>query len=206
MIFSCVSGRPCAHSIWIPVDFEIRAQAQLVRRAGQKDIVRSMRQVFLRPAGKPRFARAILHPPWPSGTSRLSGCGLLVVALAMATLTDESVGCSHPLRDQPERAARGHIVAQVDFDIMIAGDALVLAAAEGIEILAVERADDVRSHRCRGRRWRAQWRAAVGDGGHGQLDRRHHEPLVGENFSAGRMVDDHQLQVVVVVGLPLARR
>ncbi len=39
---------------------------------------------------------------------------------------------------QPERATRRHIVAQVYLDIVIAGKALVLSAAEGIEILAVE--------------------------------------------------------------------
>ena len=119
-----------------------------------------MRQILLRPAGKPRFGRATVHPPWPSGTSRLSGLGCSCGPGSSATLMDESEGCSHPRAIEIKRAARGDVIAEVDLDVVIARNALILAAAEGIEVASVERAQDHRLHRFRGRRWRARWDAA----------------------------------------------
>ena len=45
----------------------------------------------------------------------------------------------HPaMRDQEERPAGWNIVAEIHFDIMIARHALILAATESVQVLAVE--------------------------------------------------------------------
>ena len=73
---------------------------------------------------------------------------------------------------------------------MVAGDALVLSATEGVEVVAVELADD-RSH----------IRALIicclrdgvrrGNGGDGQFDWRDSKPLVGKDLGSCGMIDDH---------------
>ena len=57
---------------------------------------RSNRQIFLRPAGNPRFGRATSQPPRPSGTSILKGFACSCCPWLIATLIDESVGCIQP--------------------------------------------------------------------------------------------------------------
>ena len=85
---------------------------------------------------------------------------MLVTSLRHGDI-DRRVGRMQPAaRDEPERAARRQIVAQVDFDVMVARDALILAAAEGVEILAVEIAKRFCYIVARDRRLRARWRAA----------------------------------------------
>src|SRR5580704_5283366 len=101
------------------------------------------------------------------------------------------------LRNQPQGAGRGHIVAEVHLDIVVAGKPLVLSPTEGIQIVAVEVGDD-RGYvgaLVVGCFLDVAWRR---DGGDGELRGGDYEPLVGEDFGADRMVDDHQFQVVVV--------
>ncbi len=107
--------------------------------------VRSNRQIFFRPAGKPRFGRTTSQPPLPSGISRLKGFACLLLSLADRDV-DGRISRMHPaVCDQPKRTARRRIVAEIDFDVMIARDALILAAPKGIEIVSVKSADDVRN-------------------------------------------------------------
>src|SRR5258708_6635004 len=102
---------------------------------------------------------------------------------------------------QPEWATRRHIVAQVYLDIVIAGKPLVLSATERIQILAVEGADGggyvgALIICCFGNGMRRC------DGGDGELGRRHHEPLIGENLGARRGVADQPLPLVGNRGFP----
>ena len=53
----------------------------------------------------------------------------------MATLIEPSVGCSQPSADQIQRPVAGRSSRQFHFDPMIAGDALILAPSERVEIL-----------------------------------------------------------------------
>ena len=106
-----------------------------------------------------------------------------------------------PTRDEIQRAARGDFIAQIDLDVVIARDALILASSEGIEVASIQRTQSigyiisavVDGARDRMRRFCRRDR---------QFHRRHDEALVGENFRALRMIDGHQLQPVVVIGLP----
>ena len=116
--------------------------------------------------------------------------GFLVMSLADGDVYGGVGWVYPPLGYQPEGAACRHVVAQVNLDIVIAGKPLELSAAEGIEIVAVEVADD---------------RGYVGalivccfgnvvgrrDGGDGEFGRWYHEPLIGKDFGARGMVDDH---------------
>ena len=105
------------------------------------------------------------------------------------------------LRDQIERTAFGRVVAEVDLEIMIAGYALILAAAKAIESLSVERADDI-----------GDVLAVVidgasnlvrrGNGGDAKFGGRNHEALIDKDLRALRMIHRHQRQVVVIVDFP----
>ena len=78
MTFSCVSGKPRAHSNLIPIDFKVSSQAQLARRAGQEDIIQvdetgllaPSRKAQVRPGGVPssvpvrNFQTQRLAPFW----------------------------------------------------------------------------------------------------------------------------------------------
>ena len=123
-----VPGSPTAHSNEIPVNLRDLCAIRSRRGVpGLKTSVRSNRQIFLRPAGNPRFGRTTSQPPRPSGTSRLRASPAPCCPWLMATLIDESVGCIQPLRDQPKRTTRRRVVAEIDFDVVIARDALVPA-------------------------------------------------------------------------------
>ena len=108
------------------------------------------------------------------------------------------------LRNQVERAALRRVVAEIDFEIMIARHALELAAAEAAHGFSVERADQVRDvlagviHRARDVVRRC-------DRGDAKFRRRNHEALVDKNLRAGRMIDRHEREIVVVVDFPQFR-
>ena len=53
------------------------------------------------------------------------------------------------LRYQPQRRMVRNVIAKVNLDKVIAGHTLILSASKGIQILTVERAQNVLSHRCR---------------------------------------------------------
>ena len=96
----------------------------------------------------------------------------------------------------------GARLAEVDLDVVIARHALVLAAAEGVEVAAVERADDfgdvvavVVDGAGDGR---AAAPTAVMASFAGGID----EALVDEDLGACGMIDGHQREIVVVVRLP----
>ena len=172
-----------------------------MRRAGQKDILQVDEAGLLAACGKSEVGLGGTPSAVPIRDFQAKRLRLLVMSLADGDV-HRGVCWVHPsLGNEPQRPARRYVVAQVDLDIVIAGKALVLSAAEGIEVSAIELADD-RGHI--GASIVDGFRDGVRrrDGGDGQLDRRNHEPLIGKNLGAGRMVDHHQLQVVVVVGFP----
>ena len=64
------------------------------------------------------------------------------------------------LGDQIERAVGRNVIAEVDFDVVVARNSLVLSQAEVIEIFSVERAQDSCYIVVRYRPWRGQRHAA----------------------------------------------
>ena len=118
---------------------------------GRKTPSRSTRIVLFLPAGKPRSARATTQPPSAVGTSRTSALRGVVLALPERDV-DRAVGRVDPaLGDEAERAVPGHVLAELDLDPVVARHALVEAPAEGVEVAAVARADDVGHVAARGR-------------------------------------------------------
>src|SRR5581483_10928292 len=108
----------------------------------------------------------------------------------------------HPaLGDQDQRHVSGNIIAEVDFDIVVAGDALVLSASEGVEIFSIQIAQDagyilpIVVYRAGDRMWRF-------DSCNGKLCRWNYKSFVDKNVSAGGMIDGHQIQIVVVIRFP----
>ena len=119
----------------------------------------------------------------------------------MATFTDESVGCSQPLSDQPQWSVRRHLFAKIYLNVVIAGQPLVLAPAESVEITVVALGHDrghVRALVVGSPRDRLRLR----NDRDRRLLRRYNKPLIGVDGSAGGVIHHHQLQRVVVVGLP----
>src|ERR1700677_4949417 len=115
---------------------------------------------------------------------------------------DRRVGRMQPAaRDEPQRAVGWRVVSQVDFDVVIACDSLILTATKCVEILAVKIVKS-RGHVI------SLIVGCAGDGmrwcntGNCELDWRDREAFVGEDFCAYGMVDGHEGERVVVVGLP----
>ncbi len=108
------------------------------------------------------------------------------------------------LRDQVQGTAIGRVIAEVHLQIVIARQALELAAPEAVHGSSVERADDVRDvlaivvHcprdvvRCRNR-------------GDGKLRGRNHEALIYKDLGPNRVVNCREGEVIVVVDLPQFR-
>src|SRR6185437_11874184 len=111
----------------------------------------------------------------------------------------------HPAAgDEIQWSAYWSIGAELNLDIMIASHALILATTEGVEVLAVEVAqntgdilpiviygmsDSVRSR----------------DSRDGKFRGRNSEALIDVHLGARRMVHCHQIQIVVVIGFPQFR-
>src|ERR1700722_470903 len=126
--------------------------------------------------------------------------------LGMAPLADGNVHgrisrMQPSFGNEPYKPFCGHIVAQIHFYVVIASKPLILPPPEGIKIFAVELAYNF-----------GYILAAIvdgfgdglrgSDGDYRRLDRRYDKAFVGENLCAYGVVNDHQLQVVVVVGFP----
>src|SRR6185369_11617738 len=102
------------------------------------------------------------------------------------------------MRDQVKRSGGWDIVAEIDFDVVIARQALELTAAEVIERFAVTRAEQARDVvavvvDCLLDRFRSRDRCET------KLRRRYDESLVDEDLSTFGMIDRHQTDVVVVI-------
>jgi hypothetical protein len=63
--------------------------------------------VLVLPAGNPRFGRATIQPPAPSGTSSCNPRGGAECPWAMATLMELSVGWIHPVATSHTGPRRG---------------------------------------------------------------------------------------------------
>ncbi len=106
-----------------------------------------------------------------------------------------------PVCNEPKRTAGWNVVAEIDFDVMIARNALILTATKRVEIVSVEsvyEAGDVLPPVVNSSRNLA-WR---GDSRYLQLSRRNHKTFVNKNVRVLRMINDDQTQVVVVIGFP----
>ena len=100
-----------------------------------------------------------------------------------------------------QRAVGRNVIAQIYFDVMIARDALILAASEGVEISIVEIAHNFRYIMavvidCTDDLMRSLNRDDSG------LYCRHCESLVSEDLRARRMIHGHESEIVVIVSLP----
>src|SRR5439155_11299819 len=119
---------------------------------------------------------------------------------------DRRISRVHPaLRDQPERTALRRLVSQINFDKVIAGNALISASPKSVQILFIESKHHVgdavafiiaRSSDLVRRR----------DGCDSQFCRWDYEALINENLCAGWMVDYHQTELVIVVRFPQLAR
>src|ERR1700721_1087114 len=95
------------------------------------------------------------------------------------------------LGDEPQRSGLRQVVAEVDLDVVVSSEALVLAAAKSVEVLAVKFAEKL-GHIRTLIVDRLQNGVRRRDGGNGRFDRGNHKPFIGENLSACWMVDHHQ--------------
>src|ERR1700722_19101900 len=105
------------------------------------------------------------------------------------------------LRDQVQGAACRGTLAKIYFQIMIAGYALILSTAEGGYGSTVECVDNigyVLALVVDG----ARNSARSGDGRDSKPQGRNHEALIDKNLSAGRMINRHERNVVVIVNFP----
>ena len=77
----------------------------------------------------------MIHPPRPSGTSTLMPVSVPAVALRDGDVQRRFGVVNRTLRDQIERTALRRVVAEIDLNIVVARDALILAAAKAVERL-----------------------------------------------------------------------
>src|SRR5271170_2152834 len=99
------------------------------------------------------------------------------------------------------RSFCGKIFAQVDVNIMISRDSLVLTAPKGVEVIAIQVADDAGNVVAL---IIDSARYFVRFAGHddSRLSGRNHKTLVGKNLSTTGMINYHQRKIIVVVGFP----
>src|SRR5581483_218676 len=106
---------------------------------------------------------------------------------------DRGIGRVHPaLSDQNQRRVSWDIIAKVDFDVMIARNALILATPKGVEIFAIQIAQDV-GYILSVVVDRARNRMRRFNGCDGKLRRRNYKSFVDKNVSTSRMIDRHQI-------------
>ena len=112
----------------------------------------------------------------------------------MATLIEESVGCIQPFAINQSGPLDRCVITKIDFHVVISGYALIAASPEGIEIVAVQRVNDIRDvlpvvvdgSRDLVRR---------GDSCDCQLRSWNHETFVDKYFRSFWMIHDHQAEM-----------
>src|SRR5437660_677047 len=108
----------------------------------------------------------------------------------------------HPASgDKPQWSGCWSVVAQVNLNIMIASHTLVLAASESVQVFSVESAHeggDVPAIVVD----RADYLMGCFNRGNGKLCRWNHKALVHKNIGPKRVIDHHEGEVIVVIGLP----
>ena len=124
----------------VPINFQVRAQAHAARRSGTKDVGQIEQNRFLAARGKTEIV--LRRDPAAVAVGHFEAQPMCAPAIALRDGdVDRRFGVvDRALRDQIERAAGRRIVAQIDFQIVVAGYALVLAAAEAVDGFSVERA------------------------------------------------------------------
>ena len=128
----------------VPINFQIRSEAHAARRSGPKDIRQIEENGFLAARGK---AEIVLRcDPAAVAVRNFDAHALRVPAIALRNGdVERRFGVvDRTLRDQIERTGFRRIIAEIDFEIVIAGYALELSAPKAVERFSVERADDGR--------------------------------------------------------------
>ena len=114
----------------VPINFQIRPQAHAARRSRPKNIRQIEEDRFL--ASRRKTEVRLRRDPSAVSVGNFNAHAMRVPAIS---LRDGHVQrrfgvVNRALRDQIERTALRRIVAQIDFNIMIARDSLILAAAK----------------------------------------------------------------------------
>src|ERR1700722_7164829 len=127
----------------IPVDFQICADAHLARSSGPKD-VGQIEENRLLPA---RRKTQIVLRGNPSAAT-VGDFQAQTVSAPAVTLRDSNIHrrlgvVNRSLGDQVKWPAFRHVVAELDFEIMISRDALVLAAPKTGQRSPIQSVDDV---------------------------------------------------------------
>src|SRR5580658_2015003 len=127
----------------IPVYFEIRAQAHAVRRFRTENICEIEENRLLAAGRKTEIV--LCGDPTAVAIRHLNA---QPVGAPAAALRDGDVHggfrvVDGALRNQVERATFRRVIAEIDFQIVISGYALVLAATKAAHRLAIEIADEV---------------------------------------------------------------
>src|SRR6266498_1541303 len=172
-----------------------------MRSAGVKDTGEINQAYLLAASWKPEVGFG--HGPATFAIGHLKAQSM---ARFMATLAHGDVhgrvGGMHPsFGDQPKRPGRRDILPEINFDVMIAGYPLILAAPKIVEIPSIEHAYEIGNilavviHSAGNLTGRF-------DGGDGQFRRRNDEPFIHEDVGSSRMVDCHQRKLIVVIGFP----
>src|SRR3984957_18122970 len=185
----------------IPVNFQIGSNPHAARSAGSKDIGQIKEDCLLSPGGK-----AQIVPRRNTTAVAIRNFQAQPMRAPPGALSDGHVHrrlsvVDRALRDEKERAAFRRVLAELDFEIMIAGYSLILASAEAGQRLTVEGANDI-GDVLAGIVDGANNLVRSGDRCEAQLQGRNDEALVDKNLRAHGMVDGHERQIIVVINLP----
>src|ERR1700728_2232168 len=189
----------------VPVNFQIGSYSHAARSAGTKDIGQIEKNCFF-PASRKTQIVLRRNP----ATVAIRHFQAQPMRTPAAALSDGHIHrrlgvVDRSLCDQIERAAFRCVLAEVDFKIMIARYALILAASKAREGFSVERTNDF-----------GNVLAGVvdgpgnfvrrSDGREAQLQRRNYETFIDKNLRTHGMVDGHERQIIIVINLPQLRR
>src|SRR3984885_2937547 len=127
----------------IPVNFQIGSDPHAARSAGSKDIGQIKEDCLLSPGGK-----AQIVPRRNPTAVAIRNFQAQPMRAPPGALSDGHVHrrlsvVDRALRDEKERAAFRRVLAELDFEIMIARYSLILASAKAGQGLTVERANDI---------------------------------------------------------------
>ena len=186
----------------VPVDFHVGAEAETAGDAfAAGNVVQSDHDCLILAGGEAE-RRPADGPAALAVRNFQDEAVRPVVGALLDGGVDRAVGRVNPSgRQQVNRPRLGGVVAEIDLDVMIARHALVLAAAERVEITAVDATDDfghvvavvVHGPRDRPRRFGPV---------KARLRRREKESLIDEHLRTGGMIDDGEMDVIEEVRLP----
>src|ERR1044071_3409526 len=114
----------------IPVDFEVRANAHAMRDTRIKQICKIEENCLLAPGGKTEILLRDLPPTVSVGHFDAHALRAPTISLRDRDVHGRLSVVNRTVCDEVKRAGSWRVVAEIDFNIMIARQALELAASE----------------------------------------------------------------------------